>query len=47
MQVYNTETSPLKEYYNTKRILVKVNGIGEIEDIFNSLCREITRKQNQ
>jgi len=41
MQVYNTETSPLKEYYNKKGILVSVNGIGEIEDIFHSLCKEI------
>jgi adenylate kinase len=44
MQVYNTETAPLKEYYKNKNILTKVNGIGEIEDIFNSLCAEINRK---
>ncbi len=41
MSVYNTETSPLKQYYKNKGILVPINGIGEIEDIFNSLCKEI------
>jgi adenylate kinase len=45
MQVYNTETAPLKNYYNNKGILVITNGIGEIEDIFASLCSEITQKK--
>lgn len=44
MQIYNTETAPLKKYYNNKGILIAVNGIGEIEDIFNSLCMEINKK---
>ncbi len=41
MQVYTTETSPLKDYYKKKGVLVSINGIGEIDDIFNSLCKEI------
>jgi adenylate kinase len=44
MQVYNTETAPLKQYYNNKKILVNIPGIGEIEDIFKSLSLEISRK---
>jgi len=44
MQVYQTETSPLKEYYKNKGVLVSINGLGEIEDIFNSLCKEISTK---
>ena len=44
MQVYTSETAPLKEYYQNKGVLSAVNGIGEIEDIFISLCREITLK---
>lgn len=44
MQVYHTETSPLKQYYNNKGLLVTINGIGEIEDIFNLLCTEINQK---
>ncbi len=44
MQVYNTETAPLKTYYKNKGLLIAINGIGEIEDIFTSLCNEITKK---
>ena len=44
MSVYNTETYPLKDYYKNKGVLVSVNGIGEIEDIFNSLCKEIEQR---
>ncbi len=44
MQVYNTETSPLKEYYKNENLLVSVPGTGEIEDIFTSLCNEIKQK---
>jgi len=44
MQVYNTETAPLKNYYKSKGVLVPINGIGEIDDIFNSLCSEIIKR---
>ncbi len=44
MQVYNAETSPLKSFYKNKGILVLLNGAGSIEDIFNSLSREIDKK---
>jgi len=44
MQVYHSETFPLKEYYKNKGVLVTLNGIGEIEDIFNSLCSAIAAK---
>lgn len=44
MQVYNTETAPLKNHYTNKGILVTTNGLGEIDDIFASLCNEITKK---
>ncbi len=46
MQVYNTETAPLKDYYKNQGVLVTINGIGEIEDVFNSLCNEIIKKGN-
>jgi len=45
MQVYNTETAPLKQYYKNKGILTTTNGIGEIDDIFTCLCSEITKKK--
>jgi len=44
MEVYNSETSPLKVFYKNKGILVAVVGIGEIEDIFGLLCDEINHK---
>ncbi len=44
MDVYNKETSPLKEYYKKTGVLVTLNGIGEIDEIFNSLSKEITAK---
>jgi len=43
MQVYNSETSPLKQYYKNKNLLISINGIGEIEDIFNSLSSNISK----
>jgi len=44
MSVYNNETSPLKDYYKKQSKLRTVNGIGEVDDIFHSLCMEIDRK---
>jgi len=41
MAVYNNETSPLKDYYKKQGKLHTVNGIGEVEAIFHSLCAEI------
>jgi adenylate kinase len=42
MNVYTLETSPLKDYYKKQGKLKQVNGIGEMEDIFNALCKEIS-----
>jgi adenylate kinase len=41
MSVYNNETSPLKDYYSKQGKLKQVKGIGEVDEIFNSLCIEI------
>ncbi|HXP49596.1 MAG TPA: adenylate kinase [Bacteroidia bacterium] len=41
MSVYNNETSPLKSYYSKQNKLRQVNGMGEVDDIFRSLCNEI------
>ncbi len=40
---YNNKTAPLKEYYSAQKKFHAVNGIGDIEDIFNSLCEKIDR----
>jgi adenylate kinase len=41
IEEYLSKTAPLKEYYKKQGKLHTVNGIGEIEDIFNALCHEI------
>jgi len=33
LNVYREQTSPLGEFYNSKAILKKINGIGSVEDI--------------
>jgi adenylate kinase len=44
MQVYHSETEPLKQYYKNKQILVSTGGTGEIDEIFKSLCTEINTR---
>ena len=41
IDVYNNETSPVKHFYTSQGKYKGINGIGEIEGIFNSLCVEI------
>ena len=41
MNVYASETFPLKEYYNKKGVLRRVRGVGNIDDIFKMLCNEL------
>jgi len=43
IEVYTTQTSPLKEYYKKQGKLHTVNGIGEIDEIFKALCSEIDK----
>ncbi len=39
--VYRRETSPVYDYYAEKGKAVKVDGVGEIDDIFERLAREV------
>jgi adenylate kinase len=39
--VYNRDTSPVIDYYNTQGKFQSVNGMGSIEDIFDRLCKAI------
>jgi adenylate kinase len=41
IQVYENETAILKDYYAAQNKFVGVKGIGSIESITNSLCKEI------
>lgn len=46
INVYNAETMPVKDYYMAQGKYKGINGIGEIEDIFNQLCQAIESAAN-
>ncbi len=41
IDVYKNETFPVKDFYTSQSKYKGVNGIGEIDEIFNSLCEKI------
>ncbi len=41
IDVYNNETSPVKDFYTEQGKYKGINGIGEINEIFNLLCEKI------
>ncbi|RAU82228.1 adenylate kinase [Pontibacter arcticus] len=41
VQEYNSKTTPVADYYAGQGKFCSVQGIGDIEEIFASLCREI------
>ncbi len=41
IDVYNNETTPVKDFYTQQNKYKGIYGIGEIEDIFNALCKAI------
>jgi adenylate kinase len=45
IQVYNTQTAPLKEYYHHQNKFHSVHGIGEVAGIFNALTEKIESKK--
>lgn len=40
---YNSKTAPLKDYYREQNKLCVINGVGSIDDIFNTLCAAVER----
>jgi adenylate kinase len=38
---YHQHTKPLIEYYEEKKLLKNIRGVGSIDDIFDTLCRSI------
>ena len=40
---YNKKTAPLKDYYTAQKKFNAVNGIGNIDEIFAALCKEIDK----
>ncbi|MBO4771952.1 MAG: adenylate kinase [Bacteroidales bacterium] len=43
IKVYNEQTLPVAEYYKAQGKSVDINGIGEITDIFNTICEAIDK----
>ncbi len=43
IKVYNESTLPVAGYYENQGKSVKINGIGEINDIFNTICQAIDK----
>lgn len=43
IRVYNEQTAVAAQFYEKKNKFVAINGVGAIEDIFNSLSSEITK----
>lgn len=41
IEVYKNETAPVFNYYDAKNKAIKINGVGEIEEIFECLSEEI------
>ena len=41
IKVYTEETMPVAEYYRDQDKFATVNGVGEIDTIFNDICEEI------
>ena len=41
LEVYQKSTAPLIEYYENKGVLLTVDGDGDIEKVFNSMCEKL------
>jgi adenylate kinase family enzyme len=38
--VYEKDTEPLIEYYDNKKVTVKINAVGEVDNIYSELSKE-------
>jgi adenylate kinase len=43
---YNDKTLPVAQYYKKQQKFASVNGIGEIDEIFNNICEAVERDKN-
>ena len=41
LEVYGTQTQPLIDYYEDMGIMVNIDGIGDIDDIFADICKAL------
>jgi len=40
LEVYEKDTEPLIEYYDNKKVTVKINAVGEVDNIYSELSKE-------
>lgn len=45
INIYNSQTQPLIDYYKNVGTFTAVNGIGGVDSIFNSICEKIDSKK--
>ncbi len=43
LDVYHTQTSPLREYYQKEGKYLKINGSGHVDDIFNEITNHLDK----
>jgi adenylate kinase len=41
IDIYNTSTAPVKEFYQKQNKFYSVNGVGEMEEVFGKICHAI------
>ncbi|MFD2573381.1 adenylate kinase [Spirosoma soli] len=46
VSVYNTETKPVADYYSLQDKYTAIDGIGDIDDIFNAICQRIEESKD-
>lgn len=44
LETYEAQTTPLTEYYKKKGLLKTINGIGDVEAIFNDICKIVDER---
>lgn len=44
LEVYHNQTSPLRDYYHKEGKYIPVNGSGVVEEIFNTIAKELEAK---
>jgi adenylate kinase len=47
LEVYSRDTLPVANHYRKSDKVVEIEGVGSVDDIFNSLCTVIDKKMNQ
>lgn len=47
LKVFNEETKPLIDYYKEKRLLVRINGMGPIDQVFHQIVKKLGLKKRK